>query len=202
MAQKWGKANTFLLGLIALLLGALIFVVAIKNNDPMDNMAGHMGHSSSSGSLTGADVMFLQMMIPHHQQAVDMSTLALEKSSNAQLRDLATRIKSAQTSEIAQMRKWLSDAGADEDPGHSMSGMGGMLSTKEFAALKSATGTTFDRLWLEGMIGHHDGAIHMTNMIEDADNPEIKAFGKNVVKVQSAEIKEMQGILNSVKYSN
>ena len=195
MAQNWNKANTLLLGLIALLLGSLVFVVAVKNNDPMDEMFGHMGHSSSSGALSGADVMFLQMMIPHHQQAVDMSTLALEKATNPQLRDLATRIKSAQTSEIAQMKKWLSDAGASEDPGHSMSGMGGMLSATEFAALKSATGTTFDRLWLEGMIGHHDGAIHMTNMIEDAENPEIKAFGENVVKVQSAEIKEMRGIL-------
>ena len=195
MAQNWNKANTLLLGLIALLLGSLVFVVAVKNNDPMDEMFGHMGHSSSSGSLSGADVMFLQMMIPHHQQAVDMSTLALEKTTNPQLRDLATRIKSAQTSEIAQMKKWLSDAGASEDPGHSMSGMGGMLSATEFAALKSATGTTFDRLWLEGMIGHHDGAIHMTNMIEDAENPEIKVFGENVVKVQSAEIKEMRGIL-------
>ena len=195
MAQNWNKANTLLLGLIALLLGSLVFVVAVKNNDPMDEMFGHMGHSSSSGSLSGADVMFLQMMIPHHQQAVDMSTLALEKTTNPQLRDLATRIKSAQTSEIAQMKKWLSDAGASEDPGHSMSGMGGMLSATEYAALKSATGTTFDRLWLEGMIGHHDGAIHMTNMIEDAENPEIKVFGENVVKVQSAEIKEMRGIL-------
>ena len=195
MATEGRKINTMLLALIALLLGGLIFVVAVKNNDPMDEMVGHMGHSSASGSLTGADVMFLQMMIPHHQQAVDMSKLALEKSSNTQLRDLATRIKSAQTSEIAQMKKWLNDAGASEDPGHSMSGMGGMLSATEFAALKSATGTTFDRLWLEGMIGHHDGTIHMTNMIEDAENAEIKAFGKNVVKVQSAEIKEMQAIL-------
>ena len=199
MAIDQKKLNTALLGLIAVLVAGLIFVVAQRNEDPMDDMASHMGHSMSTGTLTGSDVMFLQMMIPHHQQAVYISKIAIAKSTNAQLVDLAKRIEAAQAAEIIQMKKWLKDAGASEDPGHSMDGMGGMLTDSQLAALDKATGSTFDRLWLEGMLGHHDGALHMTTMIEDAQNPEIKAFGENVIKVQSAEIEEMKKILAALK---
>lgn len=76
---------------------------------------------------TGADIMFLQMMIPHHQQAIDMSNLALKISKNAELLDLAEVIIRDQKAEIIQMKQWLKDAGAGADPGHEMSGMGGML---------------------------------------------------------------------------
>ena len=192
------KLNTVLLAVITALLATLVFVVAVRSDNPMDDIGNHMGHSSASGNLTGADVMFLQMMIPHHQQAVDISKLALSKSSNSLVLDLARRIESAQASEIATMKKWLNEAGASEDPGHTMTGMGGMLTESDLAALNNATGVRFDRLWLEGMIGHHDGALHMTTMIRDAQNPEIKAFGENIIKVQTSEIKEMEAILSKL----
>jgi uncharacterized protein (DUF305 family) len=76
-----------------------------------------------------------------------------------------------------------------------MDGMGGMLDDAELSALSAATGKNFDTLWLKGMIGHHDGAIHMTTMINDAQNTEIKNFGENVVKDQSAQIKQMEAML-------
>ena len=82
--------------------------------------------------------------------------------------------------------------------GHSMEGMGGMLDDAELSALSAATGKTFDLLWLKGMIGHHDGAIHMTTMIRDASNPEIKSFGENVVKDQSAQIDQMNLMLKRI----
>jgi uncharacterized protein (DUF305 family) len=93
------------------------------------------------------------------------------------------------------MKSWLEDAGAGLDMGHSMDGMGGMLDDTELSALAAATGKNFDILWLKGMIGHHDGAIHMTTMIRDASNKEIKTFGENVIKDQSAQITQMEAML-------
>ena len=77
--------------------------------------------------------------------------------------------------------------------------MGGMLDEAELAALKSTSGSAFDRLWLKGMTGHHDGAIHMTQMIEDAKNLTIKEFGQAVVTAQSAQIKQMELMLQRIK---
>ena len=82
--------------------------------------------------------------------------------------------------------------------GHSMSGMGGMLDEAELSAISAATGKTFDKLWLKGMIGHHDGAIHMTSMIADASNSDIKTFGENVVRDQSAQIDQMNAMLKRI----
>jgi uncharacterized protein (DUF305 family) len=104
-------------------------------------------------------------------------------------------IRDAQTSEIIQMKSWLDDAGAGLDMGHSMEGMGGMLNDAELSALAAATGKSFDILWLKGMIGHHDGAIHMTTMIRDASNQAIKTFGENVIMDQSAQIIQMKAML-------
>jgi uncharacterized protein (DUF305 family) len=93
------------------------------------------------------------------------------------------------------MKEWLKDAGADLDMGHSMDGMGGMLNDAELSALNAETGSKFDILWLKGMTGHHDGAIHMTTMIRDASNADIQAFGEKVIKDQSAQIEQMKVML-------
>jgi uncharacterized protein (DUF305 family) len=157
----------------------------------------HEGHSSmASGDLSGDDIMFLQMMIPHHQQAIDMSDLALTKSSDSELLALAKDIRDGQGAEIVKMKAWLDGANAGMDPGHSMGdSMGGMLSDSELAALKAATGKGFDLLWLKGMTGHHDGAIDMAAMIEDAENAEIKSFGQAIVSAQSAQNKQMTAMI-------
>jgi uncharacterized protein (DUF305 family) len=156
---------------------------------------GHGSSSSSNANYTGADIMFLQMMIPHHQQAIDISNLALKSSQDPELIELAKIIARDQAAEIKQMKAWLTDAGASEDMGHSMDGMGGMLNDDELAALSAATGKEFDVLWLKGMTEHHDGAIHMTQMIEDAQNADIKAFGTKVIKDQSEQIDQMKKML-------
>jgi uncharacterized protein (DUF305 family) len=142
--------------------------------------------------------MFLQMMIPHHQQAIDISNLALKTSRDPELLALASTIIKAQTAEIVRMESWLKDAGSSTKMGHSMSNMGGMLDEEELSALTAATGKNFDTLWLKGMIAHHDGAIHMTQMIEDAQNAEIKAFGVNIVKDQSSQIDQMKAMLKRI----
>jgi len=179
-------------------LVALIMVMALAGCSKDGSMGmDHEGHSSeASGDLSGDDVMFLQMMIPHHQQAIDMSDLALTKSSDSELLALAKDIRDGQGAEIVKMKAWLDKAGEDLDPGHSMGhDMGGMLSDSELAALKAATEKSFDLLWLKGMTGHHDGAIDMAAMIEDADNDEIKSFGQAIVTSQSAQNKQMAAMI-------
>lgn len=200
--MKNNRLITTLLAIIAVLLAAILATVVLKDGNSMEENMGHDMGSHSSGSsnsssagFTGADTMFLQMMIPHHQQAIDISELALQKSQNSELLTLAKIIIRDQKSEIAQMKTWLDQAGSSEHMGHSMEGMGGMLNDEDLAALDKATGTNFDTLWLEGMIEHHDGAIHMSEMIRDASNLEIKAFGEKIVKDQSAQITQMKKML-------
>ncbi len=181
---------------IIVLLGATVVSFAINGkNDQMGGMGGHESHNSSNSNYTGADIMFLQMMIPHHQQAIDISNLAMKTSKDAELLALAKIIARDQASEITKMKAWLADAGAGMDAGHSMDAMGGMLSGAELSALNVETGTKFDILWLKGMTGHHDGAIHMITMIRDASNPEIKAFGEKVIADQSAQIEQMREMI-------
>ena len=193
------RKTRVLLGVIVLLAAAVVSLsINRSDTNEMGNASGHMGHGSSSSTnpnYTGADIMFLQMMIPHHQQAIDISNLAMKASQDAELIELAKIIARDQAAEIKQMKAWLADAGASEDMGHSMDGMGGMLNDDELAALSAATGKEFDVLWLKGMTEHHDGAIHMTQMIEDAENSDIKAFGTKVIKDQSEQIAQMKKML-------
>ena len=189
-----------LVGVIVLLAAAVVSLSVNRSDttNVMGSGSGHMGHGSSSSSnanYTGADIMFLQMMIPHHQQAIDISNLAMKASQDAELKELAKIIARDQAAEIKQMKAWLTDAVASEDMGHSMDGMGGMLNDDELAALSAATGKEFDVLWLKGMTEHHDGAIHMTQMIEDAQNADIKVFGTKVIKDQSEQIDQMKKML-------
>lgn len=195
------KKTGIFTGIIIVLL-AIIMSMGMSRNDDRGffgmHDSGMMGsdRGESSGKLTGSDIMFLQMMIPHHQQAIDISTLAIAKSKDSELIALATDIKKGQSAEIVQMKAWLSNAGADVDMGHSMgNSMGGMLTDSELSDLNAATGKNFDLLWLKGMTDHHNGAIHMSQMIEDAKNSEIKRFGKNIVTTQSAQIKQMKAMI-------
>lgn len=153
-----------------------------------------MGNNESSSGFSTMDIMFAQMMIPHHQQAVDMSTLAETRSTDPEVLALAKQIKDAQGPEITQMTAWLDSAGAGMDMGHEMD-MGGMLSQEQMTALSNASGAAFDKLYLQGMIGHHEGAIEMAQMISNSDNPEARALAEAIVTSQSAEIEKMKTML-------
>ncbi|MFM2385175.1 MAG: hypothetical protein RL166_1049 [Actinomycetota bacterium] len=154
-----------------------------------------MGQDSSE--FTSADVMFAQMMIPHHQQAVDMGTLAETRASNSEVRALAAQIKSEQNPEISLMKGWLNDANVGMEMGHDMP-MDGMLSNTEFEALRATTGSSFDKLYLEGMIGHHEGAIVMAQMVLKSRNPEVKALGEAIVASQTKQISFMKDLLKQL----
>lgn len=207
MVQVNIDKKTGFLSIIILALVAIIILMTF-GSDRHDGLPGmhkggmhkggmHKSEGLSSSKLSGADVMFLQMMIVHHQQAVDISELAIVTSKDAELVALATIIRDGQTAEIIQMKNWLSQAGKDIEMGHEMDhDMGGMLTDTELSTLKASKGSTFDRLWLEGMTIHHNGALHMTTMISDAQNPEIKQFGQKIIEVQTAQNAQMKTMLS------
>ena len=157
-----------------------------------------MNHSSAGKVLSSSDAMFLQMMIPHHEQAIVMSDLALKISKNKELLALAAQIKAAQNPEIVQMKKWLADYGLGENPGHSMDSMGGMLSEEDLKELSNSSGTSFDKKFISGMIEHHIGAVNMVKMIEGSKVASLRAFADSIVKTQSSEIELMRKLLEKI----
>ena len=137
-----------------------------------------MGCSANSDSgYSSQDIMFAEMMIPHHQQAIEMSDLALQNSKNPEVLAIAQQIKDAQTPEIEEMKSW--GASSDAHMGHMMDGM---LSDDEMADLRMASGPEFDRLFLEGMIKHHEGAIDMAEMVIDSKKADVAALAKAIIE--------------------
>lgn len=160
--------------------------------------------SSSDAEGRDGDVMFAQMMIPHHEQAVEMADLALEKDGvSAEVKDLATDIKAAQDPEIKTMSEWLTEwkapasasNGMDHGGGHDAGA--GMMSDDDMQALQAAEGAEFDEQWLTMMIEHHEGAVEMAkDVLKTTKDPEVKALAEAVVSGQEAEISTMQGLLD------
>lgn len=188
----------------ALILSVIAFVgvslgvsLVVGNNTNNDSNMG-MNHGAHSMSMGGDEAMFLQMMIPHHQQAIVISDLAISISKNEDILKLANQIKVAQAPEIDQMKSWLKAAGLGEDPGHSMHAMAGMLTDSQLEQLKNSTGKDFDRQFLSGMIAHHQGAVEMVRMIENSSDLKLRDFGKQINQSQSSEIAVMKQLLKSI----
>lgn len=193
--------KNFALGLFFALIAFVIGFLLANRNADMDGMGMHSGMDhgeASSSDFSTADLHFAQMMIPHHQQAIEMSDLAMKNSQNPQILDLAKKIKAAQGPEIDQMKSWLTKSGLDANAPHSMM-MGGMLSDSDMDSLKKAQGVTFDKLFLSGMISHHEGAIAMAQMIDESENSEVKALAQSIISSQTAEIAAMKSLLIQLK---
>jgi uncharacterized protein (DUF305 family) len=146
------------------------------------------------------DVAFATNMIPHHQQAVDLSALAPERSTDPELLELATRIAAAQQPEIETLKVFLvqwkenPDAGAGHG-GHG-SAMAGMVDEATMTKLESLSGAEFDTLWLESMISHHQGAIEMAKAeIANGENVDAKRLAQTIIDTQQAEIGQMKQML-------
>jgi uncharacterized protein (DUF305 family) len=154
-------------------------------------------HSSQLKNLGMNEIMFAQSMIPHHQQAIELSKIALRNSSNAEIKKLASNILSAQLKEVAQMKYWLKVNNASDQMGHDM-GMGGMLSEKQITKLKALRGSTFDKAFLKGMIEHHNGALEMLYLLGNTKNSEAKTLAMNIRKAQAGEISKMESILAKI----
>ncbi|QJW34973.1 DUF305 domain-containing protein [Cellulosimicrobium protaetiae] len=157
--------------------------------------------AESSTEFNDADVMFAQMMIPHHEQAIEMSDVVLATEGvDPQVTELATRIKEAQGPEIEQLQEWMGAWGADGAGDHSgHGGMDGMMSEDDVQALDDAEGADAGRLFLEQMIVHHEGAIEMAEVeVEDGLHPGAVEMAQAVVDTQSEEIRTMQDLLASL----
>jgi uncharacterized protein (DUF305 family) len=147
-----------------------------------------------------ADATFAHGMIPHHEQAVVMTKLAPERTQNAQVLDLAERIEAAQAPEIDQMKGWLEAWNEPHKPGmEGMGGMAGMMSDDQMAALTAASGPAFDKMFLEMMIVHHEGAVEQAEAQKaDGEFPEALTLADDIIASQQSEIDEMRGILSKL----
>jgi uncharacterized protein (DUF305 family) len=186
---------------VLLVITSGFFAYALLNPNE-SNQVGSMNHGGSHSTMKGEnlsqdDAMFLQMMIPHHGQAVIISEYALTNSKNEQILKIAKQIKADQAGEIMQMKKWLSDDGLGEDAGHSMSAMAGMLSSDQLATLKNSKADAFDKLFLNNMIEHHKGALQMVSMIENSKVVALRDFAVSISAAQQAEIDQMAEILGN-----
>lgn len=169
---------------------------------------------------TGGDVRFMQQMIGHHAQALDMAELVPSRSARPEVRTLAERIRVSQTDEIALMRHWLEDRheavpaaafpamqGMHGDmaamPGmqhdSAMHAMHGMMTAEEMGRLAATTGDAFDRGFLEGMIRHHEGALAMVAQLFSTtgagQDPDVFRLASDIDAGQRAEIARMQALL-------
>ena len=171
--------------------------------------------SSATGSAeevsaehNDADVMFAQMMIPHHQQAVEMSEMLLAKDDvPAEVAAFAQKVIDAQGPEIERMNAmltaWGQDPvdtdGMDGMEGMDHGGMSGMMSEEDMTALDQAQGTEAARLYLEQMTAHHKGAVDMAkDEAKDGQNPQAVQLAEQVIADQEAEITEMQQMLDKL----
>lgn len=177
-----------------------------------DGMNASTTASTASTASTGAnasahndaDVNFAQMMIPHHQQAVEMATLAETRAQDPELKQMAATIKAAQQPEITRMTGWLTFWGQPTTAPTDMGGMGhggmssmmsGMMSAEEMAQLTASTGVDFDRMFARMMIAHHNGALQMAQQEETAgSNADAIVLAKAILKSQAAEVVTLQKI--------
>jgi uncharacterized protein (DUF305 family) len=146
------------------------------------------------------DVAFATNMIPHHQQAVEMAALVPDRSTNSELIELAQQISAAQGPEIDTMKVFLVqwNENPDDSTGHEGHGstMQGMVDEPTMTKLGSLKGAEFDTLWLESMIGHHQGAIEMAKAeIANGENVDAKALAQKIIDAQQAEIGQMNQML-------
>jgi uncharacterized protein (DUF305 family) len=206
-------------------VAALVVSAGCSNSDTgSEHQTGHTTSAGATAAATtaapagqehnDADVMFAQHMIPHHQQAIEMSDMLLAKQGiDPRVTELANQIKAAQGPEIEHMQRWLDGWGnpsmppmpsGDMDmPGHGdmpgMSGGMGMMSDEDMTALQNAQGVDASKLFLTQMIKHHEGAITMAqNEIRDGKYPAAVEMARQIVTSQQREIDTMNSILASL----
>ncbi|WP_028662427.1 DUF305 domain-containing protein [Saccharomonospora iraqiensis] len=149
--------------------------------------------------VTEADIRYMRMMIPHHEQAVTMTDLVPDRVHDDAVASLAERIAVTQAGEIDAMQAWLDrnapEGGDGQDHAHGR--MPGMATPEQLDALRAAEGAEFDRLFLELMITHHEGALTMAeNYLPDGVEPNALHMAQEVITTQTAEIETMNGMLD------
>jgi uncharacterized protein (DUF305 family) len=190
----------------ALLTGALLLSACGGSDTTVTTGTTPSAAATSAGARAGeaknaADVDFVSGMIPHHGQAIDMADVASRRATNAKVKDLAGRVKAAQSPEIATLAGLLTGWGepVPAATGHStgMPGMDhgdmGMMSAKQMSDLGKASGAEFDRMWVDMMIAHHQGAVTMSQAaIAGGSNAQAQQLAQTIIDAQTKEIGELQ----------
>ncbi len=154
-------------------------------------LSGCATSEQSNSEFSPSDINFAEMMIPHHEQAIEMSEIAFKNTMNSEVLQLAQEIKEAQAPEIDLMKSWAG-VKVSTHAGHMMDGM---LSEDELNALRAATGAEFDRLFLQGMIKHHQGAIEMAMDVKNSNSMVVADLSAAIIKQQEIEITRMEELL-------
>lgn len=161
----------------------------------------------TSGDFNQADVTFAQQMIPHHEQAIEMAQMAQGRASSDEVLELADTIEAAQGPEIDTLQGWLESWGEEEpsgdmggmdhgDMGDDSGDMAGMMDEDEMSDLMAASGPDWDRMFLEMMIEHHEGAVEMAQVeVDEGENTDAVALATKIITDQQAEIAEMRRLL-------
>lgn len=172
---------------------------------------GHTDHehpdepviSGQPAGFNSDDVAFATNMIPHHEQAVELSKLVPDRSTNPEVKELAEQISNAQEPEIRTMQVLLVQWNENPDAGSGHGGhqghganMQGMVDDATMTKLQNLSGPEFDTLWLQSMIGHHQGAIEMARAeLANGENVDAKRLAQSIVDTQQAEIDRMNQML-------
>lgn len=191
------ERNTIVVGLVALLLGLGAGYLVWSTSVPAED---GFGHRMSDGSMMDQDIdrHFIVQMIPHHEGAIAMAKIALERSKRPEILSLANGIIEAQEKENGDMRAWYRSWFGTTPPegGMGMMHMGGMEGDTN--ALQNVSEADFDREFIEQMIPHHEMAIMMAEMLRASTvRDEMKELANNIITSQSREIEMMRGWLTS-----
>jgi len=164
----------------------------------MDHGSGE--HAETDAGAAEADIMFVTMMIPHHEQAVEMADVVLAKGDvDPRVVAIAERIQAAQGPEVERMQGWLEDWDVESGAADSMDHGDGMMSESDLAALEAADGAAAGRLFLEHMIVHHEGAVEMAQTaLDGATDADVRSLAQKVIDDQTAEIAEMQQVADTL----
>jgi uncharacterized protein (DUF305 family) len=188
--------------LLAVPVLAVVAACGSDNDTGGATASRSMTTSAAPGQAAGhndQDVMFAQMMIPHHQQAVEMTALAPGRAAHPEVKQLSKAIEAAQNPEIQKMTGWLNSWGAGTPGEHMHMGHGGaagMMSEAEMNKLESLSGPAFDRAFLRMMIKHHEGAVTMAKTEQQSGSfAAAKQMAGGIVTSQTAEITKMRQLL-------
>lgn len=182
--------------------GVPVLVPGRPGEAPSVLAPGESGVRQNPLAFDEAEVTFVTDMVPHHAQALEMASLAPERASDRRVRALAERIVADQGPEIATMQTWLEQNGlpaADEDGGHGGHAMPGMATEADVARLVAARGPAFDRLFLQLMVKHHEGALAMVAEAGTVANVVVADMVADTGAKQAAEIGRMTQLLKTLK---
>ena len=183
-----------------LITGQLVLAACGGGSDHHSSATTDTTQTNSNRGFNDADIMFAQMMIPHHEQALELADMALDPTlmASEQVKVLASQIKAAQDPEIDVMTQWLSEWDQplmDMSEDHSMT-MEGMLSVDELSALGQMNGEEFDQAWIQAMIAHHKGAIEMADTVKAAGaSALVQELADAIIQAQKSEIDTLELLL-------